>query len=276
MWGEAARKRRLPSGHERDGWSAVGVQGSFAVQTSHPGGPLQFQARSHLGAVRMKQLKVNTCLAVVVVASLLSACAQKRVMTLAAAPSDLFDPAAPIEVTGSQVVAKRHGDVIAGAGEGAGKGMLAGAGGSILGGASTGNPAGLALGIFLAPVFAVGGGIYGAAAAHPAEETNAAVAAIERVYADDKLLGALTRDVENQVHSLGFPAPQPCSGQQEGASTVTPTTGDCSPGPSNRLRISLGLSLAGARFLRRNQERRPGPSVCHSSCSAAVGRKGRG
>jgi hypothetical protein len=179
----------------------------------------------------------------IAIVALVSACAQTRVMTLAPAPLDLLDSGFPVELASSHVVVDRHGNVVAGAGEGAGLGMAAGAGGSILGGASTGNPLGLALGIVLAPAFAVGGGIYGAAAAHPADETEAAVAAIERVYSDQELLGALAGEVESRLPGLGFRIPPPCT-WPPGHDSPAASAGDgCLPVPSNRLRLTVAYAF---------------------------------
>lgn len=156
-------------------------------------------------------LRACKLVAAMVAVSLITACAESRIMTLAAAPADLYDPSAPLRVTGSQSVTGRHGHVIAGAGEGAAKGFLGGGFGAIAAGAQSHDPFGLVLGILIAPVTAVGGGIVGATAAHPAEETKSAVAAIEKVYADKALLAGITRDVEQRVSRLGFPAAPTCA-----------------------------------------------------------------
>jgi hypothetical protein len=153
-----------------------------------------------------------TVLAFIVLSGLASACTQTRTMTLEAAPANLFDPTAPIRVIGSYGVPGRHGYVVSGAGEGLGVGMGQGALVSVGGGASSGQPMGLALGILLAPFFAVGGGIYGAAAAHPADETEQAITAIELVYDDDDLLGSLSDLISERIQELGFPVETPCEG----------------------------------------------------------------
>ena len=141
--------------------------------------------------------------ALIALCGLVSACAdQTRTITLEAAPADLFDAAAPIEVIGSDSVGDRHGLVVAGAGEGLAVGAGTGALGSVVGGATTGNPYGFALGIVLAPIFAVGGGIYGAAAAHPSEETEQAIAAIVQVYDDKMLLGSLDEMIDQRIQRL--------------------------------------------------------------------------
>lgn len=94
--------------------------------------------------------------------------------------------------------------------------MGQGALGSVAGGLSTGNPLGLALGIVLMPVFAVGGGIYGAAAAHPKEETEAAIKAIERLYDDKRFLGAVDGLVKKQLGGLGYPEASGCGPTETG------------------------------------------------------------
>ena len=88
--------------------------------------------------------------------------------------------------------------------------MLAGAGAAIGGGAQTGDPLGLALGVVLAPVFAVGGGVYGAAAAHSTEETEGAIAAIDAVYDDSALLGSIDEKVEAAFEAEGFSVVREC------------------------------------------------------------------
>jgi len=136
---------------------------------------------------------------------LITGCAETRVLTLEAAPKDLYDPAVPIEVRGVSIVTDRHGYIVAGSGDGIGKGMLLGAGGSIAGGMQSGGPIGLVLGILLAPVAAVGGGIAGGIAAHPTKETNTATESIEHVYGDQPLLGSITEYITERMQRLGMP-----------------------------------------------------------------------
>lgn len=175
------------------------------------------------------------------VAALLAvACAQNRpqvrVMTLTPAPAELFDASAPIEVTDAATIAELHGPVASGSADGVGTGMAQGAGGAIAGGASTG------FGIFLAPVFAVVGGVYGAAAAHPAAETDAAIAAIEEVYRDQDLLSGVAAAFEARASGLGFPAAPPCNGIGEGA--VQPAPAGCPPAAANRLSLTVTYSFS--------------------------------
>lgn len=171
-------------------------------------------------------------------------CAQTRVVKLEPASPDLFDPAAPLVTAGSCSVVDRHGHVAAGAGEGIGLGMAVGAGGAIGGGAMSGNPLGFALGLVIAPIAAVGGGVVGAATAHPAEETEAALAAIEQVYADQALLGGLAETIEGRVLDLGYEALPPC-GEPEAAESAS--ADDCDFLASNRLIITVtyGFSTDG-------------------------------
>jgi hypothetical protein len=131
-------------------------------------------------------------------------CAQTRTMRLEATPPDLFDPCNPVEINSSHAVVDRHGYVVAGAGEGAATGFAQGALGAIGGGASTGDPYGLLLGVLLAPVFAVGGGVYGAAAASPSDEVEASIAAIQAVYDDNALLGQIPERLAEDFKSQGF------------------------------------------------------------------------
>ena len=92
--------------------------------------------------------------------------------------------------------------------------MAQGALGSIGGGAQTGDPFGLALGIVLAPVFAVGGGIYGAAVAHSEQETESAITAIEKLYEDDAFLNALDALIEERIAELDFPERSACNNSE--------------------------------------------------------------
>lgn len=121
---------------------------------------------------------------------------------------------APVSVSGSYAIAKSHGYIVGGTAEGIGTGMTLGALGSIEGGAQTGDPFGLALGIVLAPVFAVGGGIYGAAAAHSEQETESAITAIEKLYDDDAFLNALDALIEERIAELGFPKRSACNNSE--------------------------------------------------------------
>jgi len=155
----------------------------------------------------LRALRLSALLAAALVAG---ACAQQRTMVLPAADPALFDLRVPVEVAANHAISGRHGYVVAGAGEGAGTGMLAGAGAALYGGASTGDPLGLLLGVALAPVFAVGGGVYGAAAAHPSDETGRAIAAIEAVYADSDLLGSIDREVAHAFEKAHFAIAPDC------------------------------------------------------------------
>ena len=143
-------------------------------------------------------------LALLVLCVVTSGCAQTRTMRLEATPPDLFDPCSPVEISSSHAVVDRHGYVVAGAGEGAATGFAQGALGAISGGASTGDPYGLLLGVLLAPVFAVGGGVYGAAAASPSDEVEASIAAIQAVYDDDTLLGQIPERLAEDFKDQGF------------------------------------------------------------------------
>jgi hypothetical protein len=69
---------------------------------------------------------------------------------------------------------------VRGAGQGAAIGAGQGALGMIVGGARTGDPAGLVLGVALAPVAAIVGGVIGAARARPDKEVTAAQSAMTK------------------------------------------------------------------------------------------------
>ena len=100
----------------------------------------------------------------------------------------------------------------------------------------------------LAPVVAVGAGIYGAAAAHPAEETEQAIAAIVQVYNDEMLLGSLDEMIALRIKSLGFPAQTPCAGLEGHNETSTEasetTFEECGAAvPKNRLRLTVNYGF---------------------------------
>ena len=159
------------------------------------------------------------------IALLASGCGETRVMTLPAAPADLFDPAAPVAVGREHAIGSRHGKVVAGGAEGAGTGMLLGAGGAIRAGAETRDPYGFALGVLIAPVAAVGGGIYGAAAAHPAAETEAAIASIQAVYQDQEFLAGLAGTVIEQLEQERKTGLAPCAPQPYRVAASQPVAG---------------------------------------------------
>jgi hypothetical protein len=159
------------------------------------------------------RFRVARCVGLVLFVALASGCGETKVMTLPAAPADLFDPAAPVAVGREYAVGDRHGRIVAGGADGMGAGMLLGAGGAVRAGAETRDPYGLALGVLIAPVAAVGGGIYGAAAAHPETETAAAIAAIQAVYQDEEFLAGLGGTVAEQLAQERNGGRTPCAPQ---------------------------------------------------------------
>ena len=84
---------------------------------------------------------------------------------------------------------------VRGVGEGVATGVGQGALLSVMGGASTSDPIGLALGVILAPAFGVAGGVYGGLHAHPGEEVDAAVAVLTRTLAEVQAHEALSHSV---------------------------------------------------------------------------------
>ncbi len=184
-----------------------------------------------------------------VIAALLGACGETRTLMLPAAPADLFDTAMPVGIVSNDLVGERHGHVVAGARDGAGLGLAGGVLGSLQAGFALG-PDGLVAGVLLAPVFGVGGAIYGASAAHPEEETKAAVAAIEQVYHDGALLAGLADMLGERLAAHGFPANLPCpdapprpASARTGRGTASLPTG-CKPGQAkNLLRLDVTYSF---------------------------------
>lgn len=80
-------------------------------------------------------------------------------------------------------------------GEGAAKGAAAGAAVSIYGGLSTGDPFGPLIGLLLAPVFAAGGGIYGAVASDSAAVVRAQIDPVDSYFFVSELQQKLTLEV---------------------------------------------------------------------------------
>lgn len=188
----------------------------------------------------------------VVIAALLGACAEPRVVTLAPAPEDLFDRRQPLRIDASYTVADRHGRVVAGAAEGAGVGMLSGVALTAGAGAQTGDPIGFALGVLLAPVGAVGGAVVGATSARPVEEVRRALDAVEALYADASLLGALEEKVVQQFRSHGLAPAPACAGDVASTSpagtAIRSVPVSCVSGEANHVRLDVryGFRTAGA------------------------------
>jgi len=191
----------------------------------------------------MKRAAVNL-VCVVAAGALLGACAQPRTMVLEPAPADLLSPTHPVQISDSFAVLDHHGHVVAGAAEGIGRGMAGGALLAVGSGAQGGNPITLAIGLLLAPFAAAGGGLIGATAAHPAEETRQAVAAMEAVYADATLLAGLDALLEQRFRSAGFDSVPACArapgNPSQGAVATDASTQDCPPANAvNRVRVEL-------------------------------------
>lgn len=186
-------------------------------------------------------LRLVKALPILLAALSLAACVESRVMSLAPAPAQLFNSEVHVETVGTHRVTDRHGHVIAGSGEGAARGFASGFGGSVGAGldasfsSASAGAGGLIVGILLAPVVGLGGSMYGAAAAHPEEETEAAIAAMERVYSDDALLEGIAAKVRRDIPSLGFRAAPSCP--EDAAS-------GCAMAPRNRLSLDATYAFS--------------------------------
>jgi len=99
---------------------------------------------------------------------------------------------------------------VRGAGQGAAMGAGQGALGMIVGGAGSGSPGGLIIGVALAPVAAIVGGVIGAARAHPDKEVTAAQSALTKAFGEldfenrlrDKFVEITRRDTGVAVEAL--------------------------------------------------------------------------
>ncbi|MEJ2122811.1 MAG: hypothetical protein P8Z76_19340 [Alphaproteobacteria bacterium] len=99
---------------------------------------------------------------------------------------------------------------VRGAGQGAAMGAGQGALGMIVGGAGSGSPGGLIIGVALAPVAAIVGGVIGAARAHPDKEVTAAQSAMTKALREldfenrlrDKFVEITRRDTGVAVEAL--------------------------------------------------------------------------
>ena len=177
------------------------------------------------------------CLSCIALAITTACGGQPKTLMLAEAPPDLLDRCQDIAINVTHTVPGRHGDVVAGAGEGAAVGALQGASG-VAGADTGGDPYAALFLLAMIPLFAVGGGIVGAAAAHPAEEVEASIAAIEKVYADDRLLADVGEQTARLLRESGYraftgpAAPQTLSGPTIQDDTVQANTGDgCGDNP---------------------------------------------
>ena len=118
------------------------------------------------------------------------------------------------------------------AGAGAAKGAGKGAGGALLGGLETGDPVGLALGVLLMPVFALGGAAIGAATADPEvhyhglDEVQGAAALFEAAAQGPDLWTLLRRNLEGRTstwegHAIKTANGEPRAGTDVARLTIT-------------------------------------------------------